>query len=468
MNALAKIQTHIYERKYSNGTRSWRVRWKSPVTSDWKAITAGKSKNDALLLEAKIRQFIAEGKDPVFYNIEKSELPTVSNIVDLFLEHPRFNSGSEKWKQITRYRIENKIRPILGDKIFSHLKTTQIIELYLSLKNEGMSRSSIIKLHTLMCLLGDLFTENHPDQINPVRKFKDFNKYFPNQAPNREINFLTPEDTQKLIKTCQFANSPLLQPLVQFLSYTGMRRNEALNLKWTDIDLQTGFIIIRKSKNGKSRTIPLEPEALHAIISLKSHSEEFVFSYTDGSRPHESSFLRPLQRAARKAGIAKRIDLHTLRQSYGSNKIRQGWGLKKVSIILGHSDISITSNVYTHLLDGDLKVRDEFHFDKTLQSENSLDRGAIYKMVSEAISRLIVDENPSAIALTNTSNRLKSLITGLSRNDLGSAGTKSEKTSHVPLMYRNEVARNDQSTDNNGVGKNSNHIGDLKFIKWSG
>ena len=47
-------------------------------------------------------------------------------------------------------------------------------------------------------------------------------------------------------------------------------------------------------------------------------------------------------------------------------KIRAGWGLKKVSVLLGHSDVSITAKVYSHLLDGDLKVEDEFRlgFDK--------------------------------------------------------------------------------------------------------
>src|SRR3954447_22379103 len=98
-----------------------------------------------------------------------------------------------------------------------------------------------------------------------------------------------------------------------------------------------------------------------------------VFTDASGKQYHPDSFLRPPQRAARRAGIKKRIDIHTLRHSYGSNKIRMGWGLKKVSLLLGHADIQTTSAIYTHLLDSDLRVQDEVRFDKDLISENNLD-----------------------------------------------------------------------------------------------
>ena len=126
------------------------------------------------------------------------------------------------------------------------------------------------------------------------------------------------------------------------------------------MDRTAGFIHIRKSKTGASRTIPLEPQAWEAIEELQHRRSPYVFVYSDGSRPHEDVFIKPLRTTAKRAGINKRIDLHTFRHSYGSNKIRMGWGLKKVSLLLGHADIAITSSVYTHLLDGDLRVQYAF------------------------------------------------------------------------------------------------------------
>lgn len=162
----------------------------------------------------------------------------------------------------------------------------------------------------------------------------------------------------------------LAYPFVKLLAASGLRRSEALNLKWSDIDNKLGFIHVRKSKNGKSRTIPLEPDALDALSHLNLRTE-YLFTQANGNRPNRHALIKPFQRAARRIGIAKRVDLHCLRHSWGSNKIRAGWGLKKVSMILGHSDISLTAAIYTHLLDGDLKVRDDFQFDKSLQTQNS-------------------------------------------------------------------------------------------------
>lgn len=127
-------------------------------------------------------------------------------------------------------------------------------------------------------------------------------------------------------------------------------------MKWTDIDSE--WINIRQSKSSKARRIPLEAVAAEVIRTLPSRGV-YLFTKRDGSRFFPDSYLRPLQRAAKRAGIKKRIDLHTLRHSYGSNKLRDGWGLKKVSILLGHSSIEVTARVYAHLLDGDLRVRDE-------------------------------------------------------------------------------------------------------------
>ncbi len=214
-----------------------------------------------------------------------------------------------------------------------------------------------------------IYQELRPDAPNVPRKVP-FGKFFPKRAPKREINFLTPEELKKLYASCVRARQRLLLPLIKFLANTGLRRSEALDLKWTDIDQESGLIQVRTSKTGKARNIPIEPDAWEAIKWLEGRGE-YVFCYPRGKRPDKASFREPLIYWAKKAGITKRIDLHTMRHSYGSNKIRAGWGLKKVSMLLGHSDISMTANVYTHLLDGDLRVRDDFRFDRPDRAENS-------------------------------------------------------------------------------------------------
>ena len=358
---LFQVQTHVFKRTHDSGAVTWIVQWKSPLTGKWKKVAAGRTKSEALLFEAKIRRELGNGRDPSLLMIDPSGKLSVSSVIDQFLAHSRYLSGSQGWQTEARARLYQWVKPELGSVAFSELTRDRILKFYIQMRDQGAGPWTIIKVHTAMCLLGDLHEELAPGTENIARKIKGLGRMFPKGSPKRDINFLTPDELEKIILACTGAKNRLLRPLVDFLANTGLRRSEALNLKWTDIDLSAGFIQIRQSKNGKPRTIPLEAQAFDAIKDLQKKSG-FVFLYRDGTRPHEDSFLKPLRRAGKRVGIEKRIDLHTLRHSYGSNKIRMGWGLKKVSMLLGHSDISITSNVYTHLLDGDLRVRDDFRF----------------------------------------------------------------------------------------------------------
>jgi integrase len=348
------IHTNIFKKTHRSGKASWIVRWKCPLSGKWKKVTAGKTKNDAKLLEARVRNELITGKDP---SVPQTNTDSIQDLIEDFYQSPRFLAGSEGWKIESRARIAQWIQPQIGYMTISEVTQDQILRVYLNMKENGLARSSIMKAHTLICLIFDHYESKNPNFQNRFRNARNMTKLFPKRAPQREINFLTPEELKVLFESAKGASNPLFLPLIIFLSHSGLRRSEALNLKWTDIDESSGFIHVRKSKNGQSRIVPFEIEAKKAIEPLTGYGE-FIFTYENGFRPHEDSFLKPLRAAAKAAGIKKRIDLHTFRHSYGSNKIRKGFGLQKVSRLLGHSDITITSQIYTHLLDGDLKVQD--------------------------------------------------------------------------------------------------------------
>ena len=367
---IIRIQTNVYKKRHRSGAITWVVRWKSPATGKWKVAAGGKTRSEALLLEARIRQELALGKDPSITVPLGVDL-TVSDLIDRFYEHSRFLGAATGWRVENRSRLEKYVRPELARISFASLDANQILKFYIRIRDIGLTRPTIHKVHTLLCLLGDLFQEINPGAVNVPRRIA-FGQTFPKRAPLREINFLTPPELERIYAATARSRQRLLLPLIQFLANTGLRRSEALNLRWTDIDRESGIIQVRTSKTGRARNVPLEVEAWEAIRHLEGHGE-YVFSYPDGSRPDKASFRHPLQFAAKRAGIQKRVDLHTLRHSFASNKIRAGFGLKKVSVLLGHSDISMTANVYSHLLDGDLRVpdRDAGVFDKTTEQTNS-------------------------------------------------------------------------------------------------
>jgi integrase len=382
---LKRVQANIYSRTSSIGRITWMVRWKDPVTGKWKAYTAGNTQTEARILLGRVQEALLRGEDPT--PRENTDAMTLSDLADRYFESVRFINGTPQYQKVIRLQIEKVILPHFKKAPVKLLTREHVVGFYVQLKKQGLSHKTIHRYHITLCALLDVYSEIHPDHLNPARTIRSFTKLFPRQAPTRDINFLTPEETDRLLRALTGAKNPLVQPLMTLLAYSGMRRSEALELRWSDIDRAGGFIHIRQSKNGKARTIPLEKKAWDAIRDLPKRFEH-IFCYEDGTLPDKDSFLGYLKTAAKRCKIQKRIDIHTLRHSYGSNKIRQGWGIKKVSMILGHSDISITSNVYSHLLDGDLKVRDEVRFDST-DGSNNIGKSKAQQFTPEQVTTML-------------------------------------------------------------------------------
>jgi integrase len=70
---------------------------------------------------------------------------------------------------------------------------------------------------------------------------------------NRRLRYLSKEECQTLINSCESH----LKPIVITALNTGMRKGEILSLKWDNVDLKHGFILLEKTKNGERREIPI-------------------------------------------------------------------------------------------------------------------------------------------------------------------------------------------------------------------
>ncbi|MBI3534347.1 MAG: tyrosine-type recombinase/integrase [Deltaproteobacteria bacterium] len=293
---MNQVRTYIYKKKHKSGSASWIVRWKDLVTGIWKNMSAGKSKDEALYMEAEVRKALFQGQNPKPESPVYTPKMTVSELIDQLYQSHRYLSISTNWQHALRGKYENYIRPIFGEVHFSELKKERLYQFYMNLKTKGFSHTTIQKYHYTLTILGDLYCDLNPSVENNIRKIRDFNRFFPKQPPTRNIDFLTLEELEKLFVETKRSQSPLLYSLVKFLAYTGLRRTEALDLKWNDIDHNSGFIHIRKSKNGSSRVVPLEEGAVEAL-SILLKNNEYVFSRADGSRQRFDSFRLPLKRA---------------------------------------------------------------------------------------------------------------------------------------------------------------------------
>lgn len=128
--------------------------------------------------------------------------------------------------------------------------------------------------------------------------------------------------------------------LFSFYASTGARRNEALGLEWTDVDFEKGIALLRKTKGGKARVIPLR-STLKILMEDLPHSSEYVF-------PFRPDFVNKLfRRYAKKSGLPKYFHVHSLRHSFLTYAVSTSKDLRGAQTLAGHSKIS-TTEIYLH------------------------------------------------------------------------------------------------------------------------
>jgi integrase len=166
-----------------------------------------------------------------------------------------------------------------------------------------------------------------------------------------------------------------LYPLIRVTAIYGLRRSEVLGLKWDSVDFERDMLtikhtvvlqksIVRKdtTKTASSyRSFPLIADIRKMLLSLKSDEEknrrlfagaynenEYIFKWDDGT-PLRPEYVTNKFRKLLKQHNLPRIRFHDLRHSCASLLISKGFGLKDVQEWLGHADISMTANIYSHL-----------------------------------------------------------------------------------------------------------------------
>ncbi len=172
--------------------------------------------------------------------------------------------------------------------------------------------------------------------VNPVRKVK----LFP-EKPNK-LRVVSDQEFQKVYNNA----SDSLRPILLLALNTGMRRGEIFNLKWQDVNLKEGYILVRESKNNDSRIIPINKILMDTLKSVKNNdSGEYVFSHNSGNDPVKT-FKTAFNSAIRRSGVEK-FRFHDLRHTFASNLVMAGVDIVTVQELMGHKSINMTKR-YSH------------------------------------------------------------------------------------------------------------------------
>src|SRR5438094_161975 len=160
---------------------------------------------------------------------------------------------------------------------------------------------------------------------------------------NARTRYLSLEECQRLIASCI---APHIRALVTVALHSGMRLGEILDLHWYDLDFASGFILVRDSKNGESRHVPMDA-TLFALFRAypRRPGTDLVFSSRCGGRIVD--VRTGFQNACKRAELTD-LHFHDLRHTFASQFVMAGGDLYILKEILGHKSITMTQR-YAHL-----------------------------------------------------------------------------------------------------------------------
>lgn len=179
-----------------------------------------------------------------------------------------------------------------------------------------------------------------PDWKNPMLKVK---------APKVVLDPLEPisiTDVKSLIDTCQRGDliGERDRTLFLFLLDTGARAREACNMNIKDVDLNTGAVMIRYGKGGKTRMVFIgrtTRRAVRAYLRLRHDPSPALFVSKDEERLTYDGLRLLLERRAKRAKLSNKPKLHGFRRAFALNMLRSGVDIFVLQRLMGHADLQV-------------------------------------------------------------------------------------------------------------------------------
>lgn len=271
----------------------------------------------------------------------------------------------------------NLIKPMHFDELISNLA-------FENPKTHKPSSKKLLKdIKNVAIKIFEYAADNSNYDKNPARKIQ-----IPRNAPKTTRRALNDSEIGWIVSTSHRARLPAL-----IMTFCGLRTGELIPLQWTNIDFQKSSLSIIKSvervssnkysiksgtKNGKSRVIPVPNEILEELKEYQTKSNSrFVCCNTEGDMHTPSSWKRlwesynnqlshnyaTIKQASQSIynpkGIKKKVDKitpHMFRHTYATLLYSSGVDVLSAQKLLGHSDVSTTLSIYTHLKETKMNI----------------------------------------------------------------------------------------------------------------
>lgn len=257
--------------------------------------------------------------------------------------------------------IENHLLPVFRDsKVIEEVDVQAFV---LKKLEQGLSQKTVKDMLIVLKMILKFGAKNQ------WIEHKQFDIQFPTERDNPQLEVLSRTNQKKIMNYIQehftFRNLG-----VYICLSSGMRIGEICALTWEDIDVNTGIISVRrtiqriytveddvrktelvldtpKTKNS-IRDIPISRDLLRILKPIKKVVNNSFFVLTNDAKPTEPRTYRSYYENFMKELNIPKLKFHGLRHSFATRCIESKCDYKTVSVLLGHSNISTTLNLYVH------------------------------------------------------------------------------------------------------------------------
>ena len=168
-----------------------------------------------------------------------------ASLLPRYLRHQKPRLSERSYERAAGI-VENQLRPAFGELSMGNIRRAEI-QLYVTRRAGEVSPGSVTKeLNVLKHLLG-LAVEWELIPFNPALKVKA------PRVPAGRVRYLQPTELRALLAACP----DWLRPIAALAAFTAMRRGEILNLRWLDVDMKGGRLLLPQTKNGEGRVVYL-------------------------------------------------------------------------------------------------------------------------------------------------------------------------------------------------------------------
>ena len=264
---------------------------------------------------------------------------------------------------------EHRIKPYIGDMPLSEVKAMHCQNIMNQLSQKDYSHRTILDTRQKLHCMFESAVENKLVASNPITKSVRVKDNYDEQEPR----VLTVDEQNRFLKLSKRSSYDLD---FRFVLQTGIRCGELCGLKWSDIDWKKGVIHIRRSliylrhgfvehqpkTRAGIRDIPMTKEVRDILKEIKDRKarpysaayHDNIFVNSRGNPTTATNYDKALKAISRKAGM-ENVSMHSLRHTFATRCFEAGMNPKTLQRIMGHSDLSITMNLYVHVTDDTVK-----------------------------------------------------------------------------------------------------------------